>query len=112
MSKLHRIGLVFSVSAVALVFLGFWIAGTAGEIEFSSSYFWTFVILPLAVAAGLTGLSWKWPIVGGCTGVVSPFAFCFTLDMDTFGRWLYTAAIILYFTGGILLLIAAIKAKK
>lgn len=112
MTKLHRAGFFVSLAAVALAFSGFWVAGTAGAIEFSSQYFWVFVVLPLAAAAAVTGLAWKWPIIGGCVGVVSPFAFFFTLEMETLYRYLYTAVIIVYFIGGIMLLAAAIKAGR
>lgn len=111
MTKLHRAGFFISLSAIALAFIGFWIAGTDEMIEFSSQYFWTFVILPLVLAVVITGLSWKWPLVGGCVSVVIPFAFFITLGMEPFYRDLYTAVILLYFAGGVLLLIAATKAK-
>jgi len=112
MTKLHRAGLFVSLFAIILAFAGFWIAGTIGKIEFSSQYFWTYVILPLVIAAAVTGLSWKWPLTGGCVGVVTPFAFFFTCDMETVYRYLYLAMIIIYFTGGVLLLAAAIKAFR
>jgi hypothetical protein len=112
MTKLHRTGFFVSLSTVAFAFLGFWIAGTVGVIEFSSGYFWGFVILPLAGAGAVTGLSLKWPIIGGCIGVLTPLAFFFTHNMEAFYRYLYLAAIIVYFTGGILLLAAAIKDKN
>jgi len=111
MTKLHRAGFFISLSAVALAFIGFWTAGTSEAIEFSSQYFWSFVILPLAVAAAVTGLSWKWPIIGGCVGFVSPVAFFIILEMDPIYRYLYTAAILIYFTGGVLLLISAIRTR-
>ncbi len=109
MTKLHRAGFFISVAAVALAFIGFWAAGTAAAIEFSSSYFWVFVVLPLALAATVTGLSFKWPLVGGCAGVITPFFLFFTLEMDTFYRNLYTAVILVYFAGAAILLIEAIK---
>ena len=97
MTKLHRAGFFICLAAVAIAFIGFWTAGTIGVIEFSSQYFWTFVIFPLVAAAAVTGLSWKWPLVGGSVGVVAvPFAFFLTLEMDTFYRYLYTAVIIFY----------------
>ena len=112
MTKLHRAGFFVSLSAIALAFIGFWTAGTMGGIEFSSQVFWTGVIFPLVAAAAVTGLSWKWPIIGGCIGAVSPFAYFLTLEMDTFYRYLYTAVIILYFAGGVLLLITVIKKHR
>ena len=112
MTKLHRAGFFISLSAVVLAFAGFWLAGTIGVIEFSSQYFWSFVILPLAAAAVVTGLSWKWPLIGGCIGISSLSAFFFTLEMETLYRYLYTTVITLYFVSGILLLITAIKGRR
>jgi hypothetical protein len=112
MTKLHRAGLSISLSAIVLAFAGFWITGTMEAIEFSSQYFWAYVILPLVIAAAVTGLSWKWPFIGGCIGVVTPFAFFVTYEMETVYRYLYLAVIIIYFTGGVLLLLAATKAFR
>lgn len=112
MTKLHRAGFFVSLSAVVLAFVCFWIAGTIEAIEFSSQYFWAFVIFPLVIAAAVTGLSWKYPIIGGSVGVVTPFALFFMFEMETLYRCLFTAAILVYFVGGVLLLTAAIKALR
>jgi hypothetical protein len=112
MTKIHKAGLFICLSAIIFAFAGFWIAGTIGTIEFSSQYFWAYVILPLVTAAAVTGLSWKWPFIGGCVGVLTPFAFFVTYEMETFYRYLYLAVIITYFLGGVLLLSAAIKAFR
>lgn len=100
------------LSGVILFFAGFYIAGTIGVIEFSSQYFWFFVLFPLMIAAAVTGLSWKWPVVGGSIGVVTPVALFFTAEMETLYRCLLYAATCLFFTGGILLLITTIKAGR
>lgn len=112
MSRLHRAGFIISLSAIIIAFIGFWTAGTIGVIEFSSSYFWSSVMLPLVMAAAVTGLSWKWPLIGGCIGVITPLALFFTVEMEILYRYLYTAVIIIYFAGGILLLITAIKQRR
>jgi hypothetical protein len=109
MTKLHRAGFFCCLSGVVLAFAGFWTAGTIGVIEFSSQYFWFYVLFPLLTAAAVTGLSWKWSVCGGSIGVVSPVLFFFIMDMDTLYRYLFGATIIMFFTGGVILLIASIK---
>jgi ABC-type sugar transport system permease subunit len=112
MTKLHRTGFFVNLSGVILGFVGFWIAGTMGVVEFSSQYFWTFVIFPLVIAAVVTGLSWKWSIVGGSVGVVTPLALFFIIEMEALYRYLFIAVILLYFAGGVLLLLNAIKMRR
>jgi len=111
-TKLHRIGLFIMLAGVVLAFAGFYIAGTIGVIEFSSQYFWTFVLFPLLIAAAVTGLSWKWPIVGGSVGVISPLAFFFVTEMETLYFYLYSATITLFFAGGVLLLVNTVRAGR
>ena len=100
------------LSGVILFFAGFYIAGTIGVIEFSSQYFWFFVLFPLMIAAAVTGLSWQWPVVGGSVGVVTPVALFFLTETETLYRCLFYTATCLFFTGGILLLITTIKAGR
>lgn len=100
------------LAGVVLAFAGFYIAGTIGVIEFSSQYFWTFVLFPLLIAAAVTGLSWKWPIAGGPAGVASPLALFFVTEMETLYICIYSAAITLFFAGGVLLLINSIRAGR
>lgn len=109
MTRLHRTGFYLCSAGVITAFAGFWIAGTVEAIEFSSSYFWTFTVLPLALIAVVTGLSWKWPVIGACAGLVCPFTLFFTLELDTVYRYLYTAVTVLYFAGGVLLLVDNLK---
>jgi hypothetical protein len=111
MTKLHRIGFFVCLSLVALVFVIFLVAGIAGGIDFKSSYTWTFIVIPLVLAAIITVLYRKWSIISGSIGVITPFFLCFILEMGTLGRYLFTAVILLYFTGGVLLLIDAIKPR-
>jgi len=111
MTKLHRAGFFVSLSAVAVAFIGCWTAGAMEAIEFSSQYFWVFVILPMVTAAAVTGLSWKWPIIGGCAGAASPLTLFFIIEMDPMYRYLYTAVILIYFAGGILLLMTTAKVR-
>ena len=110
MTKLHRTGIIFCLSGIVLAFAGFYVAGYAGAIEFSSRHFWFFVLFPLFAAAGVTGLSWKWPIVGGAIGVVMPLALFFVTDMESLYLYIYSTTITLFFTGGVLLVITTVRA--
>jgi len=111
-TRLHRTGFIFCLSGVTLAFTGFYVAGTIGVIEFSSQYFWLFVLFPLIVAAAVTGLSWRWPIIGGSAGVVTPLALFFAAEMESLYFYLYSAATSLFFTGGVLLLITSVRTAR
>ncbi len=112
MTNLHRIGLIFCLSGIILVFIGFYVAGTIGVIEFSSRYFWLFVLFPLLIATAVTGLSWRWPVIGGSVGVVTPLALFFVTEMESLYFYLYSAAASLFFIGGVLLLITSVKTAR